>query len=130
MFSLPGRSFHQRVMLISSVPMTLDEVLKSAKVRKQNITRQERTALKGLQKEKSITILPADKGKATDIMETREYQEKMKEMLNDEATYEKLKKDPTKKYKADIIRMVNSVCLFSKIVQWQLITKRLFFVIQ
>ena len=49
-------------------------VLKSAKVPKQNITRQERTALKGLQKEKSITILPADKV----IMETREYQEKMK----------------------------------------------------
>ena len=56
-------------------------VLKSAKVPKQNITRQERTALKGLQKEKSITILPADKGKATVIMEKREYQEKMKEML-------------------------------------------------
>ena len=51
-------------------------VLKSAKVPKQNITREERTALKGLQKEKSITILPADKGKATVIMETREYQEK------------------------------------------------------
>ena len=156
MFSLPGRGFHQRVTLISSVPTTLDDVgdkpvqiqfklsgnqnkilvkwfnyavtpekipteefvvaaeqatwslpqeqknklraditgvLKSAKVPKQNITRQERTALKGLQKEKSITILPADKGKATVIKETREYQEKMKEMLNDEATYEKLKKD-------------------------------------
>ena len=31
------------------------------------------------------------------------------EMLNDEATYEKLKKDPTKKYKAELIRMVNSL---------------------
>ena len=27
MFSLPGRGFHQRVMLISSVPMTLDDVI-------------------------------------------------------------------------------------------------------
>ena len=51
-------------------------VLKSTKAPKQNLTRQERTALKGLQKEKSITILPADKGKATVIMETKEYQEK------------------------------------------------------
>ncbi|KAI0232255.1 hypothetical protein LSAT2_017403, partial [Lamellibrachia satsuma] len=94
-------------------------VLKSAKVPKQNITRQERTALKGLQKEKSITILPADKGKATVIMETREYQEKMKEMLNDEATYEKLKKDPTKKYKAELIRMVNSLEKEGKITKDQ-----------
>ena len=31
----------------------------------------------------------------------------MKEMLNDESTYEKLKKDPTKK--AELIRMVNSL---------------------
>ena len=94
-------------------------VLKSAKVPKQNITRQERTALKGLQKEKSITILPADKGKATVIMETREYQDKMKEMLNDEATYEKLKKDPTKKYKAELIRMVNSLEKEGKITKDQ-----------
>ena len=27
MFSLPGRGFHQRVTLISSVPMTLDDVI-------------------------------------------------------------------------------------------------------
>ena len=26
-FSLPGRGFHQRVTLISSVPMTLDDVI-------------------------------------------------------------------------------------------------------
>ena len=94
-------------------------VLKSAKVPKQNITRQERTALKGLQKEKSITILPADKGKATFIMETREYQEKMKEMLNDEATYEKLKKDPTKTYKAELIRIVKSLEKEGKITKDQ-----------
>ena len=27
MFSLPGRGFHQRVTLMSSVPMTLDDVI-------------------------------------------------------------------------------------------------------
>ena len=27
MFGLPGRGFHQRVTLISSVPMTLDDVI-------------------------------------------------------------------------------------------------------
>ena len=67
----------------------------------------------------SITILPADKGKATVIMETKEYQEKMKEMLNDEATYEKLKKDPTKKYKAELIRMIHSLEKEGKITKDQ-----------
>ena len=81
---------------------------------KQNLTRQERTALKGLQKEKSITILPADKEKATVTMETKEYQEKIEEILNDEATYEKLKK-----YKAELIRMVNSLEKEGKITKDQ-----------
>ena len=44
-FSLPGRGFHQRVTLISSVPMTLDDVIVHV-----------RQFIKGLQKEKSITI--------------------------------------------------------------------------
>ena len=91
-------------------------VLKSAKAPKQNLTRQERTALKRLQKEKSITILPADKGKTTVIMETKEYQGKMKEMLNEN---EKLKKDPTKKCKAELIRMVNSLEKEGKITKVQ-----------
>ena len=43
----------------------------------------------------------------------------MKEMLNDEATYEKLKKDPTKKYKAELIRMVNSLEKEGKITKDQ-----------
>ena len=43
----------------------------------------------------------------------------MKEMLNDEATYEKLKKDPTKKYKAELIRMVNSLKKEGKITKDQ-----------
>ena len=43
----------------------------------------------------------------------------MKEMLNDEVTYEKLKKDPTKKYKAELIRMVNSLEKEGKITKDQ-----------
>ena len=93
-------------------------VLKSAKAPKQNLTRQERTALKGLQKEKSITILPVDKGKASHHGNER-IPRKIKEMLNDEATYEKLKKHPTKKYKTELIRMVNSLEKEGKITKDQ-----------
>ena len=55
-----------------------------------------------LQKEKPIIILPTEKGKATVIMETAEYQEKNTKLLSDKATYETLKKDPTKKYKNEL----------------------------
>jgi len=55
----------------------------------------ERQALGNLAKNKDITILPADKGKATVIMDTDDYELKVKEMLDDKRTYEILKSDPT-----------------------------------
>ena len=39
-------------------------------------------------------ILPEDKGKATVVMDTDEYEQKVTTMLSDEETHEKLKKDP------------------------------------
>jgi len=51
-------------------------VLKSAKALKPNLTKQERTAIKELQQEKATIILPADRGRATVVMERKENQEK------------------------------------------------------
>ncbi|KAI8516223.1 hypothetical protein Bbelb_048040 [Branchiostoma belcheri] len=51
-------------------------VLQSAKLPKPNITKGERTALTGLRKKKDVLILPADKGKATVIMDTEDYETK------------------------------------------------------
>ena len=47
----------------------------------------ERQALGNLAKNKDIAILPADKGKATVIMDTEDYELKVKEMLDDKRTY-------------------------------------------
>ena len=47
-----------------------------------------------LKKEKSIIILPADKGKATVVMDTDEYEQKV--TTSDDKTYEKLKKERRK----------------------------------
>ena len=76
--------------------------MKSAKLPKPNITKKERQALIESRKEKSIMILPADNGKATFIMGTGEYEQKVKTMLSDNKTYEKLNKDPTPKYKRQL----------------------------
>ena len=55
--------------------------LNQAKPPKSNISKGERQALRTLAEEKSVMILPADKGKATVIMDTAEYEKKVKEML-------------------------------------------------
>ena len=46
-------------------------------------------------KDEEILVLPADKGKATVVMNKADYDHKMQQMLCDEDTYQPLKKDPT-----------------------------------
>ena len=81
--------------------------LKSTHPPQQNITKAEREALKDLKKDDKITILPADKGRATVVMDAEMYEVKVKEMLGDERTYQKLKTDPTPKYKKKLVTILN-----------------------
>jgi hypothetical protein len=53
-------------------------------------------------------ILPADIGRATVILDKDEYRSKMLELLNDETTYQKLKSDPTLKYKRELVALLQS----------------------
>ena len=64
----------------------------------QNITREEREALDGLRKDDNIMVLPADKGRVTVVMDKQSYLDKCQELLRDEKTYKKLKRDPTSNY--------------------------------
>jgi hypothetical protein len=54
----------------------------------------ERTALRTLKDNTHLTILPADIGNATVILNTTDYKQKIASLLEDSA-YKKLKKDPT-----------------------------------
>uniref|UniRef100_A0A3B3H8Z3 Uncharacterized protein n=1 Tax=Oryzias latipes TaxID=8090 RepID=A0A3B3H8Z3_ORYLA len=60
-----------------------------------NITKEEMAAIHNLKNNREITILPADKGRTTVIMDTEQYEKQMNEMLQDRNTYEVLKRDPT-----------------------------------
>jgi len=73
--------------------------------------------LRTLAKEKSVTILPADKGKARVIMDTAEYEEKVKEVLSDEKVYEVLKKDPTAVYKRQLVSILTRLKEENKITE-------------
>ena len=70
----------------------------SAKPPRSNVSKGERQAIDELKKLKDIVILPADKGKATVVLDKEEYMSKVKLMLSDTKTYKMLKKDPTPTY--------------------------------
>uniref|UniRef100_A0A3P9MD15 Uncharacterized protein n=1 Tax=Oryzias latipes TaxID=8090 RepID=A0A3P9MD15_ORYLA len=70
-------------------------ILKTAKLPPSNITKEEMAAIHSLKNNREITILPADKGRTTVIMDTEQYEKQMNEMLQDRNTYEVLKRDPT-----------------------------------
>ena len=70
----------------------------------------EKQAIKSLNADKNITILPADKGNATVIMDTTDYKEKIEELLEPH-TYKKLNQDPTGK----ILRKTNNLIKSSSI---------------
>ena len=68
--------------------------LQQAKAPKDNLTQRERKALLNLKKDKDIVILPADKGRATVIMNKTDYYRKCDEHIEN-GPYELVKRDPT-----------------------------------
>lgn len=72
-------------------------ILASAKSPDDNLTKDEKKALRSLKDDNNIIILRADKGNATVVMDRTEYETKIKCMLNDTKTYLTLKADPAKK---------------------------------
>jgi hypothetical protein len=79
-------------------------ILQSSEAPKSNISKEERQALKTLQKCKDILILPADKGRATVVMNKEEYNRKIRALLGDTNTYKELSADPTQRYKNNLAR--------------------------
>ena len=66
-----------------------------AKMPSRNITSKELKALKELANDKDILILPAEKGRATVVMDRTDYDERMQQMLSEESTYQLIENGPT-----------------------------------
>uniref|UniRef100_A0A8C5PKA4 Helix-turn-helix domain-containing protein n=1 Tax=Leptobrachium leishanense TaxID=445787 RepID=A0A8C5PKA4_9ANUR len=75
----------------------------STKIDKHNLTKEERMALKNLQKDPNIIIKPADKGGGIVIWAKEAYKEEALHILNDNSTYTKLKKDPVSDIRLKLI---------------------------
>ncbi|XP_037518345.1 uncharacterized protein LOC119395131 [Rhipicephalus sanguineus] len=69
----------------------------------------EKTSLRRLQQNKDIVILPADKGYATVILDRSDYVSKMTSLLEDEATYAKVSRDPTKKIESELQKLLTEM---------------------
>ncbi|XP_072050257.1 uncharacterized protein [Amphiura filiformis] len=101
------------VQLRSKVASTL----RSSKPPKSNVSNDERKAINVPKKEDSIVILPADKGKATVVLDKQEYNEKVDKMLSDTKTYEQLSADPTPKYKRKLVSILSRLSDEEKITK-------------
>ena len=66
-----------------------------------------------------MTILPADKGKGTVVMDTDDYEAKVMRMLHDNKTYEQLQTNPTNKFKRRLIATLTRLKQESKITESQ-----------
>ncbi|XP_067660314.1 uncharacterized protein [Haliotis asinina] len=73
------------------------DILQKSKPQQPNITKPERQAITDLRKDKSITIVQADKGKAVVVLNTNDFNKMVSNILDDDTTYRKIKKDPTQK---------------------------------
>ena len=90
----------------TDVRLQVISMLRQARPPPNNITPEEGKAIKALRGDNNLMILPADKGRATVLLDRAEYDRKMQAMLDDERTYRKLKKDP-----AALERKMNALLL-------------------
>ena len=77
-----------------TVRRALNGILQQAEPLEPNITKEMRDALKSLKEDNSIMVLPADKGRASVVMDTDTYRTKMSTLIEN-GPYQLLNKDPT-----------------------------------
>ena len=77
-----------------TVRRAVNAILQQAEPPKPNITKEQQDAFKSLKEDKSIMILPADKGRASVVLDADTYHAKMSALI-DSGPYQLVNKDPT-----------------------------------
>ena len=65
--------------------------------------------MRELRKDDTVCILQSDKGNATFILDTEDYDTKVQDLLNDRQSYIILKKDPTKTVERNVLRIIRDL---------------------
>ena len=104
---------------VSTARSKIAGVVKTARLPKRNINKEEKQALKELKGDKDIVILKADKGNCTVIMDRPDYDQKINALLNDNDIYTKLvtKRNPLNNITKDVNDFVFQLLLDNKIKQ-------------
>ena len=89
------RNFEVSQLLAKNMMLTAPNKWRPAS----NISKCEFKALQELKADIDITILQADKGRSTVIINTKDYESNLSILLSDSNRYEMLQKDPTPKFK-------------------------------
>ena len=77
-----------------TVRRAVNTILQQAEPPKPNITKEEQDAINSLKEDNTIMILPADKGRASVVLDTDTYHAKMSALI-ETGPYQLLNKDPT-----------------------------------
>nr|XP_049699777.1 uncharacterized protein LOC126053464 [Helicoverpa armigera] len=80
-----------------AIRQDISSVLRRNILPKPNLNKNQYLALKNLRDRPELTILRADKGNATVVMDTSDYNDKIQDLLSDVSTYKQVKTDPTTK---------------------------------
>ncbi|XP_064458887.1 uncharacterized protein LOC135369161 [Ornithodoros turicata] len=100
-------------------------ILQNANLPPKNITKAEQNALKDLRNDDTIVILPADKGKATVVLNRDDYDSKMESILQDRSHFSELSGDPTAASERKIVaalRKLRTKKLITDSLYWKLFT--------
>ena len=76
----------------------------------QNTTEEERKALNELKKNENVIVKPSDKCKGLVILDKTSYVQKVRNILDDEANYQKLPSNPTAKIEAKTKQVFKQTC--------------------
>ena len=93
----------------------VSKILTSTRPPRPNLPYRLRRSLQELSKNRSIIVLPADKGNATVVLDSDVYGKKMKEIVDNTNTYHKLQRDPTSRIEKKVSDSIKKVYQLEKL---------------
>ena len=91
------------------VRFEVTKALQSFKKSDDNLTAEERRALRSLREKEDLRILPSDKGKSVCILTTEQYRAKIDDLIANDETYEELRNDPTAIFTRKVREVLKSI---------------------
>lgn len=87
----------------------ISAIIRRHKRPKPNISKEEVQALMSVRRNPDILVLPADKGNATVIVDTVEYEQKVTQLVSDTEIYKKVNYNPTSRVTAKLNKLLSTL---------------------